>query len=92
VTEITVQGIFVSGEAGRSSMGRHPNPSQQPYQGRRLWSRGGCAIPPAGAADHGETEAALIERIIGTLRVHESELRRAGIRRLSLFGPVSRDG
>jgi predicted nucleotidyltransferase len=34
--------------------------------------------------------ADLAERIIGTLRAHEAELRRAGIRHLSLFGSVAR--
>jgi predicted nucleotidyltransferase len=34
--------------------------------------------------------ADLPERIIGTLRAHEAELRRAGIRHLSLFGSVAR--
>jgi predicted nucleotidyltransferase len=32
----------------------------------------------------------MADRIIATLRVHEAELRRAGIRRLSLFGSVAR--
>ncbi len=32
----------------------------------------------------------LAERIIGTLRAHEAELRQAGIRHLSLFGSVAR--
>jgi uncharacterized protein len=32
----------------------------------------------------------LAERIIGTLRAHEVELRRAGIRHLSLFGSIAR--
>lgn len=30
------------------------------------------------------------ERVIETLRAHEADLRRAGIRRLSLFGSVAR--
>ena len=30
------------------------------------------------------------ERVIATLRAHEAELRRAGIRHLSLFGSVAR--
>jgi predicted nucleotidyltransferase len=34
--------------------------------------------------------ADLAERIIDTLRAHEVELRRAGIRHLSLFGSVAR--
>jgi predicted nucleotidyltransferase len=34
--------------------------------------------------------ADLAEHIIGTLRAHEVELRRAGIRHLSLFGSVAR--
>jgi uncharacterized protein len=33
----------------------------------------------------------LAEHVIATLRAHERELRRAGIRRLSLFGSVARD-
>jgi predicted nucleotidyltransferase len=33
----------------------------------------------------------LAEHVIATLRAHEMELRRAGIRRLSLFGSVARD-
>ena len=33
---------------------------------------------------------ALADRVIATLRAHESELRQAGIRRLSLFGSVAR--
>ena len=32
----------------------------------------------------------LTERIIATLRAHEEELRRAGIRHLSLFGSIAR--
>ncbi len=32
----------------------------------------------------------LAEQVIATLRAHETELRRAGIRRLSLFGSVAR--
>ena len=32
----------------------------------------------------------LAERVIATLRAHEAELRRAGIRHLSLFGSVAR--
>ena len=32
----------------------------------------------------------LAERVITTLRAHEAELRRAGIRHLSLFGSVAR--
>jgi len=32
----------------------------------------------------------LAEHVIATLRVHEAELRQAGIRRLSLFGSVAR--
>jgi uncharacterized protein len=31
------------------------------------------------------------ERVIATLRAHEEELRRAGVRSLSLFGSVARD-
>src|SRR5690348_6334743 len=31
------------------------------------------------------------ERVIATLRVHETELRQAGLRSLSLFGSVARD-
>jgi predicted nucleotidyltransferase len=34
--------------------------------------------------------ADLAEHIIGTLRAHEAELRRAGIRHLSLFGSAAR--
>jgi uncharacterized protein len=33
----------------------------------------------------------LAERVLATLRAHEAELRRAGIRHLSLFGSVARD-
>jgi uncharacterized protein len=33
----------------------------------------------------------LAEHVIATLRAHETELRQAGIRRLSLFGSVARD-
>lgn len=36
------------------------------------------------------TATELAERIISTLRQHEAELRRAGIRHLSLFGSVAR--
>jgi hypothetical protein len=36
------------------------------------------------------TTADLADRIITTLRGHEAELRRAGIRRVSLFGSVAR--
>ncbi|SRR5260370_22443799 len=36
------------------------------------------------------TTTDLAERIIGALRAHEAELRRAGIRHLSLFGSVAR--
>ena len=36
------------------------------------------------------TAADRAERVIATLRAHEAELRRAGIRRLSLFGSVAR--
>ncbi|MGH7118774.1 MAG: nucleotidyltransferase family protein [Acetobacteraceae bacterium] len=36
------------------------------------------------------TRAALAEQVITTLRTHEGELRRAGIRHLSLFGSVAR--
>ena len=36
------------------------------------------------------TATDLAEQIIGTLRAHEAELRRAGIRRLSLFGSIAR--
>lgn len=36
------------------------------------------------------TAADLADRIIATLRVHEAELRRAGIRHVSLFGSVAR--
>lgn len=32
----------------------------------------------------------LAEHVVATLRAHETELRRAGIRRLSLFGSVAR--
>ena len=32
----------------------------------------------------------LADQVIATLRAHEAELRRAGIRRLSLFGSVAR--
>ena len=34
----------------------------------------------------------LTEHVIATLRAHEAELRRAGIRHLSLFGSVARGG
>ncbi len=36
------------------------------------------------------TASDLAEHVINTLRVHEGELRQAGIRRLSLFGSVAR--
>ena len=36
------------------------------------------------------TKTDLAERVIATLRTHETELRNAGIRRLSLFGSVAR--
>jgi predicted nucleotidyltransferase len=36
------------------------------------------------------TASDLAEHVIATLRAHESELRQAGIRRLSLFGSVAR--
>jgi uncharacterized protein len=36
------------------------------------------------------TKSDLAEHVIGTLRAHETELRQAGIRRLSLFGSVAR--
>ena len=36
------------------------------------------------------TATDLADRVIATLRAHEPELRRAGIRRLSLFGSVAR--
>jgi predicted nucleotidyltransferase len=36
------------------------------------------------------TTTDLAERVIAALRVHEAELRRAGVRRLSLFGSVAR--
>jgi len=36
------------------------------------------------------TAANLAEHVVATLRAHEAELRRAGIRRLSLFGSVAR--
>jgi predicted nucleotidyltransferase len=36
------------------------------------------------------TTTDLAEHVIATLRAHEAELRRAGIRRLSLFGSVAR--
>jgi predicted nucleotidyltransferase len=36
------------------------------------------------------TTADLAERVIGALQAHEAELRRAGIRHLSLFGSVAR--
>jgi len=36
------------------------------------------------------TTTDLAERVIATLRAHEAELRRAGIRHLSLFGSVAR--
>ena len=36
------------------------------------------------------TAFSLAENIIATLRAHEAELRRAGIRRLSLYGSVAR--
>ena len=35
------------------------------------------------------TTTTLAEHVIATLRTHEAELRRAGIRRLSLFGCVA---
>jgi predicted nucleotidyltransferase len=37
------------------------------------------------------TTADLAEHVIATLRAHETELRQAGIRCLSLFGSVARD-
>jgi len=36
------------------------------------------------------TTTDLADRVIATLRAHEAELRRAGIRHLSLFGSVAR--
>ncbi len=36
------------------------------------------------------TTTDMAERVIATLRAHEAELRRAGIRHLSLFGSVAR--
>lgn len=36
------------------------------------------------------TTTTLAEHVVATLRAHEAELRRAGIRRLSLFGSVAR--
>jgi uncharacterized protein len=48
---------------------------------------------PAGVVYFGmdnTSTADLLERIIGTLRTHEAELRLAGIRHLSLFGSVAR--
>jgi hypothetical protein len=36
------------------------------------------------------TSADLADRVIATLRAHEAELRRAGIRQVSLFGSVAR--
>lgn len=36
------------------------------------------------------TDTGLAERVVATFRAHEVELRRAGIRRLSLFGSVAR--
>lgn len=36
------------------------------------------------------TTTALAEHVIAILRAHEAELRRAGVRRLSLFGSVAR--
>ncbi len=36
------------------------------------------------------TTVNLAEHVVATLRAHEAELRRAGIRRLSLFGSVAR--
>ena len=36
------------------------------------------------------TAVNLAEHVVATLRAHEAELRRAGIRRLSLFGSVAR--
>ena len=36
------------------------------------------------------TASDLAEQVIATLRAHETELRQAGIRRLSLFGSVAR--
>jgi predicted nucleotidyltransferase len=36
------------------------------------------------------TASTLAEHVVTTLRAHEAELRRAGIRRLSLFGSVAR--
>jgi len=35
------------------------------------------------------TATGLAEHVIATLRAHETSLRRAGIRRLSLFGSVA---
>jgi predicted nucleotidyltransferase len=36
------------------------------------------------------TTTDLAEHVIATLRIHEAELRKAGIRHLSLFGSVAR--
>jgi predicted nucleotidyltransferase len=36
------------------------------------------------------TASSLAEHVIATLKAHEAELRRAGIRRLSLYGSVAR--
>jgi len=38
------------------------------------------------------TTTGLAEQVLATLRAHETELRRAGILRLSLFGSVARGG
>ena len=42
------------------------------------------------AAMSSTTATDLAEAVIATLRAHEAELRRAGIRRLSLFGSLAR--
>ena len=42
------------------------------------------------AAMSARTTTDLAEHVIATLRAHEAELRRAGIRHLSLFGSVAR--
>ena len=56
-----------------------------PAKGRfRAISRSGEAVMST------TTTSGLAERVIATLRAHEAELRRAGIRHLSLFGSVAR--
>jgi predicted nucleotidyltransferase len=47
-------------------------------------------LRPGDATMSTRTAPDLAERVIATLRAHEPELRKAGIRRLSLFGSVAR--